>query len=397
MKVLMINSVCGIRSTGRICTDLADVLAENGYDVKIAYGRETVPEKYQKYAVRIGTDIDNKIHAIQTRLFDTHGFGSKKATADFLKWADNYDPDILHLHNIHGYYINVEMLFQWIKSRPQMKVIWTLHDCWAFTGHCAHFTIANCLQWKTCCKQCIQLKSYPACDFVGNVERNFKRKKSAFTGVKDMTIVTPSKWLAGLVGDSFLNRYSVKVINNGIDTSIFKPTPSDFRNKYHLENKKIILGVASSWSVAKGLNDFIQLSKMLDDEYKIVLVGLSEKQIKEVPDNIIKISRTNSAVELAEIYTAADAFVNPSRQETMGLTTVEAYACGTPVVVSNLTAVPEVVNENCGMILEQLDLSEIKHDIDIVLNRTWTNIEQEALRYSKRNKYGIYLELYNEL
>lgn len=356
MKVLMINSVCGIRSTGRICTDLADVLVENGYEVKIAYGRESVPDKYKKYAVRIGTDIDNKIHAIQTRLFDTHGFGSKKATADFLKWADKYDPDILHLHNIHGYYINVEMLFDWIKSRPQMKVIWTMHDCWAFTGHCAHFTIANCSQWKTCCKHCTQLKNYPACKFVGNVERNFQRKRSAFTGVKDMTIVTPSKWLAGLVGVSFLNKYSVKVINNGIDTSIFKPTPSDFRNKHHLENKKIILGVASSWSIAKGLNDFVQLSKTLDDDYKIVLVGLSEKQIREVPDNIIKISRTNSAVELAEIYTAADVFLNLTYEDNYPTVNLEAQACGTPVITydtgGSVESVPEKNVVECGNVNE---------------------------------------------
>lgn len=332
MKVLMINSVCGIRSTGRICTDLADVLVENGYEVKIAYGRENVPEKYQKYAVRIGTDLDNKFHAIQTRLFDTHGFGSKKATVKFLTWADSYDPDILHLHNIHGYYINVEMLFDWIKSRPQMKVIWTLHDCWAFTGHCAHFTLANCDKWQIVCKNCSQTKSYPACIFGGNVEDNFNRKKAAFTGVKDMTLVTPSKWLAGLVRQSFLKEYHVKVIYNGIDTTVFKPTQSEFRKKYNLGGKKILLGVASSWNKSKGLYDFIELSKVLDDKYKIVLVGLSEKQIKEVPDNIIKISRTNSVKELAEIYTAADVFLNLTYEDNYPTVNLEAQACGTPVV-----------------------------------------------------------------
>lgn len=395
MKVLMINSVCGIRSTGRICTDLAEVLVENGYEVKIAYGRETVPEKYQKYAVRIGTDIDNKIHAIQTRLFDTHGFGSKKATADFLKWADKYDPDILHLHNIHGYYINVEMLFGWIKSRPQMKVIWTLHDCWAFTGHCAHFTIANCSQWKTCCKQCIQLKNYPACDFVGNVERNFQRKKSAFTGVKDMTIVTPSKWLADLVKHSFLNGYSVKVINNGIDTNVFKPTPSDFRKKNHLENKKIILGVASSWSASKGLNDFVKLSKMLDDDYKIVLVGLSEKQIKEVPDNIIKISRTNSAVELAEIYTAADVFLNLTYEDNYPTVNIEAIACGTQVLTYNTGGSPEIVEEFNGYVVECGKIEEVAEKIQTLKEFKAEEFCLEIPQFDSSRATRDYLRLYN--
>lgn len=391
----MINSVCGIRSTGRICTDLAEVLVENGYEVKIAYGRETVPEKYQKYAVRIGTDIDNKIHAIQTRLFDTHGFGSKKATADFLKWADKYDPDILHLHNIHGYYINVEMLFGWIKSRPQMKVIWTLHDCWAFTGHCAHFTIANCSQWKTCCKQCIQLKNYPACDFVGNVERNFQRKKSAFTGVKDMTIVTPSKWLADLVKHSFLNGYSVKVINNGIDTNVFKPTPSDFRKKNHLENKKIILGVASSWSASKGLNDFVKLSKMLDDDYKIVLVGLSEKQIKEVPDNIIKISRTNSAVELAEIYTAADVFLNLTYEDNYPTVNIEAIACGTQVLTYNTGGSPEIVEEFNGYVVECGKIEEVAEKIQTLKEFKAEEFCLEIPQFDSSRATRDYLRLYN--
>ena len=395
MKVLMINSVCGIRSTGRICTDLAEVLVENGYEVKIAYGRETVPEKYQKYAVRIGTDIDNKIHAIQTRLFDTHGFGSKKATADFLKWADKYDPDILHLHNIHGYYINVEMLFDWIKSRPQMKVIWTLHDCWAFTGHCVHFTIANCSQWKTCCKQCIQLKNYPSCEFVGNVERNFQRKKSAFTGVKDMTIVTPSKWLADLVEKSFLNGYSVKVINNGIDTNVFKPTPSDFRKKNHLENRKIILGVASSWSAAKGLNDFVKLSKMLDDYYKIVLVGLSEKQIKEVPDNIIKISRTNSAVELAAIYTAADVFLNLTYEDNYPTVNIEAMACGTQVLTYNTGGSPEIVEKFNGYVVKCGKIEEVAEKIQTLKEFKAEEFCLEIPQFDSSRATRDYLRLYN--
>ena len=151
MKVLMINSVCGIRSTGRICTDIAEELEKQGHDVKIAYGRETVPEKYQKYAVRIGTDLDVKLHGIKTRLFDRHGFGSKRATKKFIKWVEEYDPDVIHLHNLHGYYINIKILFDYLK-KANKKVVWTLHDCWAFTGHCTHFDFVGCNKWK--CKCC---------------------------------------------------------------------------------------------------------------------------------------------------------------------------------------------------------------------------------------------------
>lgn len=343
----MINVVCGIRSTGRICTDLAEMLEQKGHKVKIAYGRESVPPQYQKYAVRIGNDIDCKIHGIATRVFDRHGFASKNSTKEFLAWAEKYDPDVLHLHNLHGYYINVEMLFNWIKSRPNMKVIWTLHDCWAFTGHCSNFSYVKCNKWKHECRNCPQKRNYPTCYFIDNSENNFLRKRNAFTGVKNMTIITPSKWLAGLVKQSFLKEYPVKVIHNGIDTDIFKPTPSNFRKKYHLENKKIILGVASTWDRRKGFDDFIKLAEMLDDSYRIVLVGLSAKQMKIIPNKIVGIMRTNNTKELAAIYTAADVFLNLTYEDNYPTVNLEAQACGTPCITYNTGgSVESVPNDN---------------------------------------------------
>lgn len=344
MRVLLINSVCGIRSTGRICTDLAQKFEEEGHEVKIAYGRvDEVPQQFQKYAVRIGNDLDLKIHALRTRILDEHGFGSKRATKEFLEWAEQYNPDLVWLHNIHGYYINIEMLFDWIKSRPNMQVKWTLHDCWAFTGHCSHFSVVQCDQWKTQCVSCVQRDRYPASKFKDNCCLNFERKKAAFTEVSNMTLITPSKWLANLVRESYLKEYPIEVQYNTIDYNIFKPTESDFRNKYNLEGKKIILGVASTWDDRKGLNDFLELSGLLDEQYIIVLVGLSEQQITKLPENIIGITRTNNAEELASIYTVATVFVNPSREETFGLTTVEAIACGTPVIVYKGTACEEII------------------------------------------------------
>ena len=264
MKVLLINSVCGIGSTGRICTDLASKYEQEGHTVKIAYGRGRVLEHFQKYAVRIGSNLGNKWSMLHTRITDRHGFANKRATKKFLDWADEYAPDILWLHNIHGYYINVEMLFDWIKSRPQMQVKWTLHDCWAFTGHCAYFDLADCHKWKVDCDKCSKKKHYPSSFLLDNSRDNYKRKKAAFTGVENMMIITPSEWLAGLAKQSFLSEYPIEVINNKIDTNVFKPTPSNFREKYGLQGKKIILGVANFWTVSKGFYDYLKLSEMLN-------------------------------------------------------------------------------------------------------------------------------------
>ena len=353
MRVLLINSVCGIRSTGRICTDIADQLTAEGHEVKIAYGREIVPQKYQKYAIKIGSNIDQKLHGIRTRLLDEHGFGSKKATWIFLKWADDFNPDMVWLHNIHGYYINIEMLFAWIKKRPNIVVKWTLHDCWAFTGHCSHFSFIKCQQWKTHCSKCPQKRIYPSSLIIDNARNNFERKRVAFTGVANMTLIAPSNWLANLVKQSFLKEYPVEVHYNTINTEVFKPTPSDFRERFGLKNKCVILGVASMWSERKGLSDFIELAEMLDERYAIVLVGLDEKQMNCISKKIIAIGRTNSTQELAEIYTAADLFVNPSKEETFGLTTIEAQACGTPAIVYKDTACEEVVEKQGGIAVEQ--------------------------------------------
>ena len=352
MKVLMINSVCGIRSTGRICTDLAEKFIADGHTVKIAYGREIVPDKYKPVSIRIGNKKSVDISGIKSRLLDNEGFNSIDATKKFLKWADEYNPDLLWLHNLHGYYINIELLFNWIKSRPDMQVKWTLHDCWAFTGHCAYFTMAKCEKWKTECDNCVQSKKYPKSLFADCSKKNFNKKKEIFNNVKNMTLITPSEWLAGLVKQSFLKDYNVEVVNNTIDTEVFKPRESDFRQRYNLNGKKIVLGVASSWGKAKGLDDLVELSGLLDNDYRMVLVGLTKKQAENVPDSIIKIIRTNNAVELAEIYSAADVFVNPTHQDNYPTVNLEARACGTPVITYNVGGSPEsagyehIVDEN---------------------------------------------------
>ena len=343
MKVLMVNVVCGIRSTGRICTDSAKELEAQGHEVKIAYGREDVPEEARRYAVRIGTDWDVRLHGLRTRLFDAHGLGSKRATRKFLAWAEEYKPNLLWLHNIHGYYINYEMLFDWIKRHPEMQVQWTLHDCWAFTGHCSYFTFVGCEQWKKQCRQCVQKRRYPASFWFDSSKDNFIRKQSAFTGVKQMRLISPSKWLAGLVKQSFLKEYPIEVRHNTVDTSVFKPTPSDFRERYGLVGKKVVLGVASVWDERKGFDDFLKLAEILDDSYRIVLVGITKEQRKQLPGNIVGIRQTTSTKELAEIYTASDVFVNTSYEDNYPSVNLESQACGTSIITYDAGGCTETV------------------------------------------------------
>lgn len=333
MKVLMINSVCGIRSTGRICTDLAVELEKQGHEMKIAYGRESVPEQYQRFAVRIGTDLDVKLHGLRARAFDAMGFGSKSATKKFIEWVKEYDPDVIHLHNIHGYYINIEILFEYLKTCGK-RIIWTLHDCWAFTGHSAYCDAIDCARWKTGCSNCQQRETYPK-SLKDNSTINWQKKKECFNDVPNLTIVTPSNWLKSLVQESFLKDYHTVVIHNGIDTDVFKPTESDFREKNHLENKMIILGVAAIWEKRKGLEDFIKLSRMLDEQYVIILVGLNEDQQKNLPDNLIPINVDNNVGKLIKLYSSADVFVNPTYEDNYPTVNLEAISCGTPVVTYN--------------------------------------------------------------
>ena len=330
MKVLMINSVCGIGSTGRICTDIADELTENGHECKIAFGRKAAPERYQKYAYRITSDGGVKINALKARLFDNEGFNAARATKKLISFIEEYNPDVIHLHNLHGYYLNVEVLFDYLKKADK-KVVWTLHDCWAFTGHCAYFDYPECGKWRENCGNCGRLNDYPKA-IIDRSERNLAKKKEIFGGVKNLTVVTPSKWLAELVKQSFLGEYLIEVINNGIDTAVFRPTESNFKEKNGLSGKKIILGVANIWDARKGFGDFISLSKKISDDYRIVLVGLDEKQLGMLPENILGITRTSSAKELAEIYTAADVLFNPTYEDNYPTVNLEAQACGTPVV-----------------------------------------------------------------
>lgn len=399
MKVLQINSVCGIGSTGRIATDIHNILIEQGHESYIAYGRD-LPKNCEN-AIRIGTKIDNYTHVAKTRLLDKHGFGSKKATIEFIDKVKRLDPDIIHLHNIHGYYINIEILFDYLKAANK-PVIWTLHDCWSFTGHCSHFDYIGCKKWKTGCFDCPQKQEYPKSVLIDNSEWNYNKKKEIFMGVDNMMLVTPSNWLSNLVGKSFLKDYRIEVINNGIELSFFKPTDNEFRKKYELDDKFIILGVASIWTQSKGINYFLELSTNLKEDEVIVLVGLSNKQLKEIPENIIGISRTNNVEELADIYSSADIFVNPTLEDNFPTVNLEALACGTPVITFETGGSPESINNKTGMVVKErssVKLYENISNIRVSEKHSYIKecVDRAIKKYDSKLKYEEYISLYNNL
>ena len=378
MKIVQINTFSN-KSTGTIMMNIHNKLKEEKIESYVVWGRGRKAQDSTE--IYMNDKIGIYWHGLYTRFTDKVGFASKRATRKLIKKLDKIKPDIIHLHNIHGYYINIEILFNYIKKN-NIKVVWTLHDCWAFTGHCSHFELIGCEKWKECCNCCEQKSKYPK-SFVDNSNWNYQRKKELFTGL-NMTIVTPSKWLANLVKQSFLKQYEVKVINNGIDTNIFKPRKSDFRKKFNIEDKKIILGVASDWTKEKGLYDFYKLSKKLDDDVKIVLVGLNKRQVKEIPNNIIGIERTENAQQLAEIYTTADIYFNPTYADNFPTTNLEALACGTPVFTYNTGGSIECLNESNGKITNLTDFSEnyksyLKQEFKIDKVKTESEMELEYI------------------
>ena len=360
MKYVQINTFPN-KSTGTIMMQKHRELLAQGEESYVFWGRGRNPEnKWEyKFGSRAGVYLDGAL----TRLFGRAGFYSRKATKELLEKLDDINPDVVHLHNLHGYYLNIEMLFKWLVNHS-CEVRWTLHDCWALTGHCIYFTYIGCEQWKNRCsedKTCPQIATYPKTISRRSCLRNYEDKKRIFTSVSKerMTIITPSHWLENLVKKSFLNDYLVEVHRNAIDAKIFQPTPSNFRKEYGIGNRFMILGVASPWTERKGLLYFIQLAESLNPEkYSIVLVGLSKKQIRKTCKKIIGITHTENALELAKIYSAADLLIQPSIEETFGMTVAEAQACGTSVLVVKDSACEEIAEDRNKFVIE--DLSSLK-------------------------------------
>lgn len=398
MKVLQINQTCGKGSTGKIAVGIGEVLKEHGHESYIAYGyQDTTVENTLK--MKLGKGLNSiRIELIKCRLTGYFGFTSKRATYKLIRWIEQVKPDVIHLHNIHGGYLHIEVLFDFLK-KANIPIVWTLHDCWSFTGHCSCFQMIQCEKWRTGCYACPEKENYPKRYFFDRSKEQYWRKKQAFTQLENMTFVTPSKWLSGLVAQSYFKNYLIQHIYNGINLSVFKPTENEIRKKYHLENKKIVLSVAASWGKRKGLDYVIELSKRLSENYQVIIIGLNEKQKKEVPDSIIKIGRTNNQTELAQFYTVADVFVNCTLEEVLGLVNIEALACGTPVVTFDTGGSPECIDDVVGAKVPQRDLDAM---IEKVVFFSENDCSEECTEFAKKHfdekqKYLEYIQLYERV
>jgi glycosyltransferase involved in cell wall biosynthesis len=353
LRVLQINTGVNTGSTGRIAEDIGKLLLEKGHESYIAYGRGSRPSASR--LIRIGKDIDVYLHGLKTALTDRHAFGSTAATKAFIKEIEAIRPDVIGMHNLHGYYLNIEVLFNYL-SKKNIPLIWTLHDCWSFTGHCTYFDDINCAKWQTGCGECPKLKKYPASYVSDSSNINYLDKNRLFNSVNMLSIVVPSAWLGGLVKQSFLSQWPVHVIHNGVDINVFKPVESDLKRRLGLDGKKVVMGCASIWDKRKGLDDLVQLKELLPEDYTVVAVGLSEKQQKALPGGMIGVTRTERVQQLVEYYNMASVFVNPTYQDNFPTTNIEALACGTPVVTYETGGSPEAVDAHTGVVVPKGDL-----------------------------------------
>lgn len=398
MRIVQING--GAKgSTGKIMMGIAEVARAQGHEVMCASPITTTNrdagEDCSYY--RIGTFNSRRVNVALARITGFNGCFAWFETYKLLKKIDEFKPDIIHLHNLHDSYINLPMLFSYIKKH-NVPTVWTLHDCWAFTGQCPHFTMVKCDKWKAGCYGCPQYKEYPA-SLYDNTKKMWQLKKKWFSGVKNMTIVTPSEWLAGLARESYLKQYPIEVINNGIDLNVFKPTHSNFRKQYGIPGDKyIVLGVSFAWGYRKGLDCFVEMAEKLGEQYQIVLVGTDDEIDKNLPHNIISIHRTQNQKELAEIYSAADVFVMPTREENYPTVNMEAIACGTPVVTFDTGGSPEMLDDKTGIVVEANDIEATKKAIKDICEKKRCNDEEYIVAYSKnfdmKKRFAEYIELY---
>ena len=391
MKAAQINITCGSGSTGKICAAISELLTQRGVENYILYnnGKSQMANAF-KYTDKKSVQLA----ALGSRVFGNWGLEGRGSTRRLVARLDEIQPDVVHLHNLHSHACDLRMLFGWLKSHG-VKVFWTLHDCWAFTGYCMHYDMTGCDKWLTGCHDCPQKKSFSW--FFDRSDMLYRTKKELTSGL-DMTLIAPSQWMAEQAKMSFLGKYPVKVIYNGIDTEVFRPTESDFREKHGISpNEHIVLGVAYGWGKKKGLDVFADLARTLGSGYRIVLVGADERVEAQLPEGIIAVRRTQDQRELAGIYTAADVFVNPTREEVLGLTNLEALACGTPVVTFRSGGSPETVDESCGSVVDKDDIDTMRREIQrICETRPFSKKAciDRAAKFDMRLRYTDYMKLY---
>lgn len=399
MRIVQINGgVFG--STGRIMFGIAEIARESGHEVLCcspvtSTNKDREPE-FEYY--KIGRYNTRRADVLCDTVTGLHGSFALIATRRLLRETERFSPDLIHLHTIHGGFVNLNMLFTYLKDKD-IPVIWTLHDCWSFTGGCPHFEAQNCNKWMSGCRSCPLYREYPA-SIYDNSALMYRKKKTLFTGLKRLCLVTPSAWLKSMVEKSYLKNYPVKVIPNGIDLSLFRPTGSSFRKDHKIGDRVVLLGVAFGWSDKKGLDVFIRLARLLPDSYRIVLAGTDEAVDKLLPENIISIHRTRDAEELAQIYSAADLFVNPTREDTFPTVNIEALACGTPVLTFDTGGSPEIIDASCGMTVANNDFDDLAEKIKYICELkpyTQDACLKRAAVFDESKRLRSYTELYEEL
>lgn len=394
-KLVQINTVCNT-STGRIMKSIQSRADELGYHTISLVGRRKIFTELS--CKKFGNAFSFWIHVFINTIFDRQGYGSYFSTRRMVKYLRRVKPDIIHLHNLHGYYLNLPVFFNFLTNEFEGKIFWTFHDCWPFTGHCAYFTAAECNKWQKKCVKCPNKTQYPISYFLDASNYNYCNKKRMFGSLKNLTIIVPSNWMQELVKKSFMGEYRIEVINNGIDLGTFTYMPDTaVLKKYGIPaDKKILLGVANVWDQRKGLDDFLELSRILSEDYQIVLVGLSRGQIRKLPSNIVGITRTEATAELVALYSMAHIFINPSKEESFSLVTVESLACGTPVIALNTSAVKELVSADSGIVLEKNDSAEYITAIKKIeaMNLSRETVSRTAEKYSVENMLDKVLELY---
>lgn len=399
MRILQINTNINTGSTGRIAEDIGKELLKKHHESFIVYGHGK--GESSSILLRSGNNYDRMMHGLKSRLFDRHGFGSVKATKCLIKRLTEVNPDLIHLHNIHGYYINIKILFDFLRSAG-IPIVWTLHDCWPFTGHCSYFDRYGCIKWQKGCYQCPNLKGYPKSWWLDHSKLNYQDKKRIFTSLKKMTIVTPSAWLAKHVQNSFFNHFPVQVIPNGVNLDIFKPVDAEMEKSDHLNHKKRVLGVANLWDPRKGLNDFYKLRNYLDESIEIFLVGLTQKQISQLPNGIIGITRTENINSLASLYSSADVFVNPTYIDNFPTTNIEALACGTPVITYNTGGSPEAIDNSTGFVVEKGNISELAKSVQLILENNKDHFRRQCRNraerlFDKESRIQDYINLHSAM
>lgn len=390
-KIVQINTTCGVGSTGKIAVSISELLTDRGIENNILFSTAT---NGYGLGIACGKPGYTKLQALKSRILGNYGFNSHVETKRIIAELERLSPSVVLLHNLHGHDCNLEMLFSYFRQK-QTKLVWVFHDCWTFTGYCTYFTLYHCDRWTKECSHCPQRKQYSW--FFDRSKMLYERKKQLLSGL-DLTIITPSQWLAYLVKQSFLKEYPVKVIHNGIDLSVFRPTPSDFREKYHIpEDKFVLLGVAFGWGRRKGLDVFVELSRRLDPEkYQIVLVGTDDAVDKNLPENILSIHRTQNQQELAEIYTAADLFVNPTREDNYPTVNMEAIACGTPVLTFRTGGSPEIVDKDTGAVVGCDDVDAMVKQI-ITIQEVNPFSSKACLEHAKQFDKDLRFEEYIQL